>query len=87
MREVACFKIVVSGFVDRCLPPFSERELAGYYISNPRSDVVMHSKVGSWLEREFGGSYFEFAVQLSRWPKRTSSSLITDVMPRTSTFS
>jgi len=62
MREIACLKIVIPGFIS-----FSEGELAGNYISNPGSDVVMYPKIGPWLKRELGGdSYFEFTIELSQ---------------------
>ena len=87
MCEVARFKIIVASLIDRRNASLSERELARKNISNPGPNMVMRSKVGPWGKRKFGGPHFELTVELGQVAEGNPSSLITDVMPRASTFS
>ena len=47
-------------------PSLSEGDLAGKHIPNPGPNVVMHSEVGPWGKRHFGGSQFELIVKFSQ---------------------
>jgi hypothetical protein len=64
MCEVPRFKETVPSLVDRRPPALSEGDLAGKHIPNPGPNVVMHSEVGPWGKRQFGGSQFELIVKL-----------------------
>jgi hypothetical protein len=66
MCEVPRFKEIVPSLVDRRPPSLSEGDFAGKHIPNPGPNVVMHSEVGPWGKRQFGGSQFELIVKLSQ---------------------
>ena len=80
-------KIIVASLIDRRNASLSEGELARKNISNPGPNMVMHSKVGPGGKRKFGGPHFELTVELGQVAEGDPpQSLITDVMPRASTF-
>src|SRR5215469_7822376 len=62
--KVPRFKKVIPGTIDRHIPSFSECKFAGKHISNPRANMVMHTKVSPWGKRHFSGSHFVLTVDL-----------------------
>jgi hypothetical protein len=49
--------------------------------------MVMHPQVAPWGKRHFGGSHLVLIVKFGQVAEDNLSILITDVMPRASTFS
>src|SRR5262244_2453505 len=66
MREVPRFEIIVSSLIDSGVATLSECELAGKNIPNPGPNVMMHSEIGAWSERKFGGAHFVLTVKLNQ---------------------
>ena len=66
MGKVPCLEKVFSCFIDHRLTSFREGDLAANHIANARTNVVMHSQVGVWGERNFGSSQFVLTVKLNQ---------------------
>ena len=65
MCKVSCFEEILSGFVDRALSCFSERNRAGNRVSNSRAHVVVYAEKTTRGKSHFGRAHFELAVNLS----------------------